>query len=462
MNDAAGRPVAPEPTGESVHIQRLTALLQLEKEARQAASETELAYVAVNETHRVVRYQQAVMWRYTPGGRIHVEAVSGVAKQDRNAPYMVWVRDLIQHLARQESARGILALRRQDVPGEFHEGWDEWCPEHMLWCPLISPDNDMVGGLLLTSAEPFGQGQETIMQRICETYAHALVSIEARQQSTLRKRMASLLPGRRIQLLIIAVVIALMFLPVRLSVLAPATVIAESPVIVSAPVEGAVSSIAVKPNQAVKKGDLLFTLDDTALVSEREVAEKALQVARAEYLRAAQKAFRDADSKAELATLEALVQEKQADLDYATAMLERIKVRAEVDGIAVFTDPNDWLGKPVVVGEKVMMLARPELTELEAWVPVADAIRMEVDAPVKLFLNVDPTRALDARLYQISYEAEPTPDNVLAFRVKARFEGGQRPRVGLKGTAKIYGDEVSLFYYLARRPLAAARQFLGL
>ena len=35
------------------------------------------------------------------------------------------------------------------------------------------------------------------------------------------------------------------------------------------------------------------------------------------------------------------------------------------------------------------------------------------------------------------------------------------PRIGLKGTAKVFGERVSLFYYLLRRPLAAARQFVG-
>jgi hypothetical protein len=167
-------------------------------------------------------------------------------------------------------------------------------------------------------------------------------------------------------------------------------------------------------------------------------------------------------SKSELAMLEAQVEEKRADLEYNIALLERIKVHAEENGIVIFTDANDWIGKPLTTGEKVMTLANPENTEIEAWVPVADAITLERGAKVRMFLNTDPVNPLDAELYQTSYEAELTPEGVLAFRVKARFAGENRPRVGLKGTAKIYGDKVSLFYYLMRRPLAAARQFLGL
>jgi hypothetical protein len=34
--------------------------------------------------------------------------------------------------------------------------------------------------------------------------------------------------------------------------------------------------------------------------------------------------------------------------------------------------------------------------------------------------------------------------------------------MGLKGTAKIYGDKVPLFYYLMRRPISALRQTFGI
>jgi hypothetical protein len=51
----------------------------------------------------------------------------------------------------------------------------------------------------------------------------------------------------------------------------------------------------------------------------------------------------------------------------------------------------------------------------------------------------------------------------LGYRLKATLDDpAHMPRIGLRGTAKIYGEKVTLFYYLARRPLAAARQFLGL
>jgi len=459
---AASANPAAQANAQSAQLQRLTALLQLEKEVRQAATKVELGFVVVNESHRVVRYQQAVLWMYKQTGGVRIEAVSGVMKQDRSAPYMMWLREVIQELSKRESARSAYFPEKADLPQNLHEGWDEWYPDFMMWCPLISPAGDMIGGMVMSSAEAWQPGQEAIMLRITETVAHAWVSIEGRERTGMKERFLSALPNKKVQGIALLIFIGILFLPVSLTVLAPATVIAESPVVVSAPVEGVIKVIDVKPNQQVSKGDLLFTLDDTAMVSRLEVSEKSLQVVRADYLRAAQKAFSDSTSKGQLSMLEAQVEEKKADVQYNRAMLERIQVRAEQGGIIIFTDRNDWIGKPLSIGEKVMTLANPEKTELEAWVPVADAIGLEKGASVRIFLNTDPVNPLDAILYQSSYEAELTPEGVLAFRIKASFTGKNRPRVGLKGTAKIYGDKVSLFYYLMRRPLAAAREFLGL
>ena len=77
----------------------------------------------------------------------------------------------------------------------------------------------------------------------------------------------------------------------RLSVLAPVEITARDPLIVSAPMDGVIKEIFVKPNQRIKKGQSLFSLDDTATRNEYEVSKKALSVARAEYMRATQKGF---------------------------------------------------------------------------------------------------------------------------------------------------------------------------
>jgi hypothetical protein len=138
-------------------------------------------------------------------------------------------------------------------------------------------------------------------------------------------------------------------------------------------------------------------------------------------------------------------------------------VTATRSGIALFDDPNDWIGKPVTIGERLLEIADPSQGELEIWLPVSDAIKLDLGTNVDFFLNVAPDAPLLATLRQASYEATVSPSGVLGYRLKAKFaESSKVPRIGLRGTAKIYGEHVTLFYYLMRRPLAAVRQMLGL
>ena len=207
----------------------------------------------------------------------------------------------------------------------------------------------------------------------------------------------------------------------------------------------------------------MLELDPRAIQNRLEVARQALAVAEAEYRQAAQQAVFDDKSRSQLAVLKGRTDQRRSEATYAQSLLERIHITAPRGGIALFDDPNDWIGRPVSIGERVMEIADPSQAELEIWLPVADAITFDSGAQVEFFLNVSPGAPLHAKVRQASYEATVSPNGVLGYRVKASFDNGtQLPRIGLRGTAKVYGEHVSLFYYLMRRPLATARQLLGL
>src|ERR1700730_17960927 len=69
----------------------LGTLVQLLKRARQAETEQELAFIIVNETHNLVPYRQAVLWRRDRGARGKAIAMSGGAAVERNAPFTLWL-----------------------------------------------------------------------------------------------------------------------------------------------------------------------------------------------------------------------------------------------------------------------------------------------------------------------------------------------------------------------------------
>ncbi len=149
-------------------------------------------------------------------------------------------------------------------------------------------------------------------------------------------------------------------MPIRLSVLAQAEIIALDALAISSPMDGVIKSFSVQPNQPVAQNQLLFTLDETTLRNRREVAITQFQVARADALAAAQKAFDNVQSRSELASLNGKVAERQAEVAYVDELLKRIEVRSPGKGVLVFGDINDWQGKPVVTGERIALLADPK------------------------------------------------------------------------------------------------------
>jgi hypothetical protein len=437
----------------------VTSLVQLEKRARHAATPEELGFLLVNETHSLVRYRQAVLWRHGRRGEGKVAALSGLASPDGNAPFMVWLRRLLERIGEAPDAKTVRSLTSADIGGAEGGEWGNWLPPHLVWLPLCSPEGEMLGALALMRDEPWTEHDRHLLAYVADAYGHAWAYLLGGGR---RKGRPSLFRRNRVAALASLLVFAAAWIPVRDSVLAPAEIVARDPVVVRAPIDGVVDRFAVRPNEAVTEGQLLLALDPVRLQNRLEVAAKALEVSEAEYRQAAQQALFDAKSKADLAILQGRMEQSAAEVSYLKSLLERIEIRAPRAGIAIFDDANDWIGKPVTIGERILTVAEPRQTELEVHLPVSDAITLREGAEVRLFLNVDPQNPIPAELTYAGYQAAQGPDGTVAYRLKAGFAEGASPRIGLKGTAKVYGEETTLFQHVMRRPIAALRQRTGL
>src|SRR5690606_39452170 len=130
---------------------------------------------------------------------------------------------------------------------------------------------------------------------------------------------AALAPGRRrpsragvrwLRWAVAALLLAALFVPVRLSVLASAEIIGLDARVIAAPMDGVIESFAVEPNQAVTAGQLLFSLDATTPVNRRQVAARHPQAARADSIAAGQTASASDSSRAEPAATDGHVSER--------------------------------------------------------------------------------------------------------------------------------------------------------
>ncbi len=436
----------------------LTVLMQLEAEARRAQTDKALQFLIVNETRRLLPYRQAFLFSSAgdPRSRCRLEIASSIAVIDRSVPLIRWMELALDAMREKDPPDALQRLDSSKCPQGLAEEWREFSLPYVLWCPLCRPDGAFLGGLWLARETGWRDDERTLMKRLCDAYAHAWGMFSR------KRRLASKWRSGRVGWSLVAVASAAMFVPVRLSTLAPVEVVAKDPIVVSAPLDGVIAEIMVPPNRSVSKGELLFTFEDTSFRNDYEVAKKALAVSLAEFRKAAQGAFQDANSKAEVALLKARVELSMAERDFTRDLLNRVQVRCLGTGLLLYSDEADWIGRPVVVGERVMEIADPERTELRIDLAVEDSIIFSEGAEVKVFLDVDPLHALQATVTHASYKAEVLPGDLLTYRVHADLKAADSTvRIGLQGTAKIYSEPVSLFFYLFRRPIGAIRQFIG-
>jgi Barrel-sandwich domain of CusB or HlyD membrane-fusion len=439
------------------------AFVHLEERARAAKSVRELLFSLANESWQLLGQRQAFIWDSRAENHSRLRVVSGIAQLGEDSPFTVWLKRLGTWLAKQVKKQpGAQYVSIDDIHPSLQEGWKEWLPDYLFVVPVHVPNQGQQAIVAYALDDGLDDTQAELAQRLADAYGHAWAGLEPKAKQGLFSRGYTgwrSIPRKLFAPTLLILALLAMLIPIRLSVLANAEIIALDAAVISAPLDGVIKTFHVQPNQAVKKDEPLFTLDETSLKNRREVAFKQLQVAKADAMAAQQKSFESETSRSELAGLNGRVAERQAELASVEDQFSRILVRAPASGVVVFGDINDWLGKPVTTGERVALLADPKDAGVLVWLPVSEAINLEAGAQIKLYLQVAPLKPLVATLTQTSYQAALSPDGISAYRLKAQLqllnaEEQALARIGLKGTAKIYGEKASLGYYLFRRPIA--------
>ncbi|MFZ3183340.1 MAG: HlyD family efflux transporter periplasmic adaptor subunit [Pseudomonas sp.] len=423
--------------------------LALERQARAAQDLDSLAYALANDAQGLFGFRHAAL---LIAGK--VRALTGISLIEANAPFVAFVESAAEQLLAQGRSAKAQVIHAESLNAQTRADWQSLSAAAVYWLPLRDAQQQPFGGLWLAREQPWNDAEQALFQPLGDCYSHAWLALQPRQPWRLRW------PRKKI-LGVTAAALLLLLLPVRQSVLAPAEVVPFDGQVVAAPLDGVIAEFLVKPNQNVKKGDVLVRFDATSIKAQADVAERSLQVAEAELRANAQRAFSDAESGARIDLFTTRVAQKRAERDYARELLARTEVKAERDGIAVFADAQRWTGLPVQTGERLMVVADPRQAELRIDLAVADVLAFEPGGEVALFLDSDPLHRHSAGLQRLAYEAQTVAGGQLAYRLDAEFDQAP-PRIGLRGTAKLYGERGPLALYLLRRPLAALRQTVGL
>lgn len=441
----------------------------LAAKVRAARRASDLAFIVCNETHALVPFRQAALVGFFGRRRTRLVGHSGLADVEADSPYALWLCDVADHLrerlAALDAGARVLALSRSMLPPALAGSWSEWLPDHVWVLPFTDPEGKVRAALVLAREQPWpadfdAQAPEFLLLQAAAMYGHAWWALTARRRS-LGTAFAQAWASRRTRW-VLALLPLLLLLPVREYALLPAEIISTRSEVVSSPREGVIKRMVVPPNTPVQAGQVLAVLDDTTLDNRLAVARAAHDTARLELHQASQRAIETQSAKAELSMAEGRMREREVDADALERELAQLSVRAAADGVFVYSDPDDWAGRPVQTGERLGQLADPAALGVQAWAPVNEAVNLQPGAPMTMFLSVAPLSPLSAVLDYAGYQAVEAPSGVASYVLRGHVTGeSAAARIGLRGTARVAGDWTVLGYLLFRRPFAAVREWCG-
>lgn len=414
-----------------------------------------LIFLILNDTAQVIRYDRSLLWNLEQrkpkllgvSGQVKVNVSTDLAK--------TWQR-LVQDLKDPNKSRILTSEDFNREQGLWESYQKSSYRPAVLWVPIVSRQKIRMGFWLERwEGREWTQQEGEILQSLAQSYGIAWEKFLSRTPAYLKKWLWK---GA-----LALAVLALLFIRIPLRVVAPCEVVPKDPYLITAPLEDIIEKITVKPGQTLKADEVVAEYDKRVALQTLKIAQEQTRVAEQDLSRAKTLAFRDEKSLAEVSVLTAKLKKEEANLSLAKYRASQLLIRTPIAGIAMLENPDEWRGKPVKVGEKILLIIDPEKTKIRLWIPEKDHVILDLSQPIKIFLNTTPTVNRTAFLSFISNASSVTEKNVVSFMAEADWKEYQPDvRPGLKGTAILYGERVSLFYWLIRKPWGSFREYVGI
>ncbi|MBB63805.1 MAG: hypothetical protein CMO81_01950 [Waddliaceae bacterium] len=440
----------------SAAVQLLARINKLNLKAFSSKTKQALTFIILNDTVQIAHYDRATLWSFE-GPAPMLLGVSGQSTISKSTKIIDKWTSLMDDLRDPQSAQEITA----DSFSEEKELWrsiqqSSEAPR-VQWLPIFCQDKLTLGiWVERWNNKPWPKQEVDVLGFLMQGYGIAWEKHQPKYQFSFFGKRQALFLG-------IAALAALFLIHVPLRIVAPCEIVPKDPIVITAPLNGTVEQMLVQPGQQVLEGDLLFSYDKQIPLQDLEVAQKQVQIIESELNSAMTLAYEDDDTLAKVQILALKLQKEQIQLKLAQYHASKLEVTAPNKGVIMVDSPEEWRGKPVTLGERVLTINNPHDTKIRIWLPESDNVILDHNVPLKVFLNISPEKSHRGKLVYISSYARVNDKGVPSFIAEAEWtEADESLRMGLKGSAILYGEDVTLFYWMLRRPWAALRNLIGL
>ena len=240
-------------------------------------------------------------------------------------------------------------------------------------------------------------------------------------------------------------VAVLLLYPVEHRVSAPLSVEASERHVLIAPSDGFVKTVKVKAGDVVARGETLASLDDRDLTLEQQKLEsEALQNQQA-YAKAL--ALHNRVDITRLKEEDSLIQTRLLQIE---GKLDRMVLKAPVDGVVLSGSWDDFLGAAVAAGDTLFSLGSTHSHRLVMDVSEYDVKAIQPGQTVGIRLSADPSRVLTARVTAIM-PLTMARAGVNSVQVHTVLDHDMPLRPGMHGIGKVLvGRESRLMQWLGR------------
>ncbi len=224
----------------------------------------------------------------------------------------------------------------------------------------------------------------------------------------------------------------------------------------TAPFDGYIDQVFVRPGDAVAAGDKLLKL----VTRELELEESAALADLVRFQRESEKA-RATNGIAEMRIALALADQSKARLDLVRHRLGEATVKAPFEGVIVEGDLRERLAAPVKQGDPLFKIARIEKLYAEAEVNERDVHEILATQRGEIAFVSQPKLKFPVRIVKLEPAAFPrTEGNV--FLLRCEFEKGVEKwwRPGMSGLCKLSVEPRTLGWILTHRTVDFLRMKL--
>jgi hypothetical protein len=243
--------------------------------------------------------------------------------------------------------------------------------------------------------------------------------------------------------------IVVTLIPVRYRVDSPMILRTDDVSYITAPFDGYIDSVGVKPGDLVTTKKPLLLLDNKDLLLE----EAALTAEKNREQREVEKA-RAAGELADMCIAQARFDQVTAKLEINHFKLDQASIVSPYDGVVIEGDQMEKVGSPIKQGEILFKIGRIKDIYAEVKVNEAEIQNIKAASPGQIALASRPQELFDLTVTLVEPSAVVTDkDNVFLVRCKFKETVPSWFRPGMTGIAKINAGHKTLLWIASHRTI---------